>query len=162
MKNLTRMFEDLRQQNASQTIQGEAGRRLKDVVDEVERMKRGMEDKLRQIQGTPPRPPRQCGSNVAAEPTSLLCSRTGGQDPEPHPAQRGESGRRVRAGGRGGEAPEGHFQTCRGVLWMHVLSAAVPASVGTFQTDGVGFWGLWRRWKTRTFSINLRPVSYCR
>lgn len=53
MKNLTKLFEDLKQKNASQTIQDEAGKRLKSVVDEVERMKRGMEDKLRQIQGTP-------------------------------------------------------------------------------------------------------------
>lgn len=54
MKNLTKLFEDLKQKNASQTIQDEVGKRLKEVVDEVERMKRGMEDKLRQIQGTPP------------------------------------------------------------------------------------------------------------
>ncbi|XP_029687706.1 laminin subunit beta-4 isoform X3 [Takifugu rubripes] len=50
MKNLTKMFEELQQKNASQTVQGEAGERLKKVVDEVEKMKRGMEDKLRQIQ----------------------------------------------------------------------------------------------------------------
>lgn len=56
MKNLTKMFEELQQKNASQTIQDEVGQRLKNVVDEVEKMKRGMEDKLRQIQGTPPTP----------------------------------------------------------------------------------------------------------
>lgn len=54
MKNLTRMFGELQQRNASQSVEGEAGRRLKEVVDEVEKMRRGMEDKLRQIQGTPP------------------------------------------------------------------------------------------------------------
>lgn len=53
MKNLTKLLEDLKQKNSSQTIQDEARKRLKDVMDEVERMKRGMEDKLRQIQGTP-------------------------------------------------------------------------------------------------------------
>lgn len=53
MKNLTGLFEDLKQKNSSQTTQGEAGTRLKNIVDEVEKMKRAMEDKHRQIQGTP-------------------------------------------------------------------------------------------------------------
>lgn len=62
MKNLTQMFQELQQKNASQTVQDQAGRRLKGVVDEVEKMKRDMEDKLRQIQGTPPtRPARVQG-----------------------------------------------------------------------------------------------------
>lgn len=54
LKNVTRLFEVLKQKNASQTTQGEAGKRLKDIVDEVEKMKRGLEDKHRQIQGTAP------------------------------------------------------------------------------------------------------------
>lgn len=54
MKNITELFEALKQNNSSQTIQGEAGKRLKTIVDEVEKMKRAMEDKQRQIQGTPP------------------------------------------------------------------------------------------------------------
>lgn len=51
---MTEMFEELQQRDAGQTIQDEAGRRLRGVVEEVEKMRRGMEDKLRQIQGTPP------------------------------------------------------------------------------------------------------------
>lgn len=108
MKNLTKMLEELQRRNASQTIQDEAGQRLKSVVDEVEKMKRGMEDKLRQIEGTPD--PGVHGSNVTTEPPSILCSRTGGQDPAPHQTQRGKSSRRVQAGGRCGDASEGHFQ----------------------------------------------------
>lgn len=53
MKNVTRLFEDLKQKNSSQTIQDEAGKRLKNITDEVEKMKQAIEDKQRQIQGTP-------------------------------------------------------------------------------------------------------------
>lgn len=57
MKNVTKLFEDLKQKNSSQAIQEEAGKRLKNILDEVEKMKREMEDKHKQIQGTPPHPP---------------------------------------------------------------------------------------------------------
>lgn len=57
MKNVTKLFEDLKQKNSSQAIQEEAGKRLKNILDEVEKMKRDMEDKHKQIQGTlPPHP----------------------------------------------------------------------------------------------------------
>lgn len=57
MRNVTSLFEDLKQRNTSQTIQGDAAKRLKDIVDEVEKMRKDMEDKHRQIQGNPPPSP---------------------------------------------------------------------------------------------------------
>ena len=51
---MTELFEDLKQKTSSQTVQEEGGRRLKNITDEVEEMKRAMEDKHRQIQGSPP------------------------------------------------------------------------------------------------------------
>lgn len=51
---MTDLYEDLKQKNSSQTVQEEAGKRLKNIKDEVDRMKRAMEDKDKQIQGSPP------------------------------------------------------------------------------------------------------------
>lgn len=47
-----RQFELLKQKNSTQTDQGEAGKRLKTIMEEAEKMKSQMEDKLRQIQGS--------------------------------------------------------------------------------------------------------------
>lgn len=49
---MSRLFEDLKQRNSSQSVQEQAGERLKNIVDEVEKMRRAMEDKHRQIQGS--------------------------------------------------------------------------------------------------------------
>lgn len=54
MQNVTDLFEDLKRKNSSQSVQEEAGRRLKNIKDEVEKMKTAMEDKDRQIQGSAP------------------------------------------------------------------------------------------------------------
>lgn len=53
MQNVTDLYEELKQKNSSQTVQEEAGKRLKNIKDEVDRMKRAMEDKDKQIQGSP-------------------------------------------------------------------------------------------------------------
>lgn len=54
MQNVTDLYENLKQNNSSQTIQEEAGKRLKNIIDEVDSMKRAMEDKDKKIQGSPP------------------------------------------------------------------------------------------------------------
>lgn len=54
MQNVTDLYEDLKQKNSSQTVQEEARKRLKNIKDEVDRMKRAMENKDKQIQGSPP------------------------------------------------------------------------------------------------------------
>lgn len=45
------MFELLKQKNANQTDQAEAGKRLKDIVEQAEKMKREVQDKFTRIQG---------------------------------------------------------------------------------------------------------------
>lgn len=47
-----KQFEVLKQKKWNQTFQGEAVERLKKIVDEVENMKRQVDDKLRQILGS--------------------------------------------------------------------------------------------------------------
>lgn len=47
-----KQFEVLKQKNINHEDQGEAGERLTNIVEEVEKMKREMDDKLRQIQGS--------------------------------------------------------------------------------------------------------------
>lgn len=68
---MTKLFEDLKQKNSSQTVQDEAGKRLKAIVDEVEKMKRKMEDKHRQIEGTP-LPNEQCARADAVNRVSSV------------------------------------------------------------------------------------------
>lgn len=51
---MTDLYENLKQNNSSQTIQEEAGKRLKNIIAEVDSMKRAMEDKDKKIQGSPP------------------------------------------------------------------------------------------------------------
>ncbi|XP_051237149.1 laminin subunit beta-4 isoform X1 [Dicentrarchus labrax] len=50
LDDVMRLFEVLKQNKTSQEVHGEAGERLKKMMEEVETMKRQMEDKLRQIQ----------------------------------------------------------------------------------------------------------------
>lgn len=94
MRNVTSLFEDLKQKNASQTIQGDAAKRLKDIVDEVEKMKKDMEDKNRQIQGTHPPSASRLGQMVKT--VSCACGQlcvpsVGGQDPSTHQDERAKS-----------------------------------------------------------------------
>lgn len=49
---MNKQFELLKQKNVNQTIQGEAGERMKNIVEQAEKIKRQVEDKLRQIQGS--------------------------------------------------------------------------------------------------------------
>lgn len=49
---MRKLFEILKQKNKNQTVQDEAGKRLKSIVDEAEMLKRQVEDKLRRIQGS--------------------------------------------------------------------------------------------------------------
>ncbi|XP_030280431.1 laminin subunit beta-4 [Sparus aurata] len=49
LDNVTKLFELLKQKNENETDQSGAGERLKNITEEVERMKRQVEDKLRQI-----------------------------------------------------------------------------------------------------------------
>lgn len=49
---MVKLFEVLKQKNSNQTVQGEVGDRLKNIMEEAENMKRLVEDKLRQIQGS--------------------------------------------------------------------------------------------------------------
>lgn len=49
---MTKLFELLKQKNENETDQSGAGERLKNITEEVERMKRQVEDKLRQIKGS--------------------------------------------------------------------------------------------------------------
>ncbi|XP_037624636.1 laminin subunit beta-4 [Sebastes umbrosus] len=50
LDEVMRQFELLKHKNLTQTDQGEAGKRLKTIMEEAEKMKSQMEDKLRQIQ----------------------------------------------------------------------------------------------------------------
>ncbi|XP_019113332.2 laminin subunit beta-4 [Larimichthys crocea] len=50
LDNVMKQFEVLKQKNINHEDQGEAGERLTNIVEEVEKMKREMDDKLRQIQ----------------------------------------------------------------------------------------------------------------
>lgn len=52
LDNVTKLFELLKQKNENETDQSGAGERLKNITEEVERMKRQVEDKLRQIKGS--------------------------------------------------------------------------------------------------------------
>lgn len=49
---MTKLFELLKQKKANQTSQSEAEKQLKDIVAEVEKLKKQMQDKLREIQGS--------------------------------------------------------------------------------------------------------------
>uniref|UniRef100_A0A4W6C4H5 Laminin subunit beta-1 n=1 Tax=Lates calcarifer TaxID=8187 RepID=A0A4W6C4H5_LATCA len=51
LDNAMKLFEVLKEKNLNQTVQGEAGERLKKIMEEAENMKREVEDKLTQIQG---------------------------------------------------------------------------------------------------------------
>ncbi|XP_039988567.1 laminin subunit beta-4 [Xiphias gladius] len=51
LDDVVKLFEVLKQKNSNQTVQGEVGDRLKNIMEEAENMKRLVEDKLRQIQG---------------------------------------------------------------------------------------------------------------
>ncbi|XP_035013706.2 laminin subunit beta-4 isoform X1 [Hippoglossus stenolepis] len=51
LDNVMTFFEVLKQRTSNQSAQGEAGERLKKIIEEVENLKRQMEDKLRNIQG---------------------------------------------------------------------------------------------------------------
>lgn len=114
---MTRLFEELKQRNSSQTVQDEAGKRLRNITEEVEKMKIAMEDKDRQIRGRPLLiGQRSCwggGGRSAGLNTGEFClPRIRGQDPSAHQAQRGESRRSVQDGGRGGVPSEIYRQTC--------------------------------------------------
>ncbi|XP_067447150.1 laminin subunit beta-4 [Thunnus thynnus] len=50
LDDVRKLFEILKQKNKNQTVQDEAGKRLKSIVDEAEMLKRQVEDKLRRIQ----------------------------------------------------------------------------------------------------------------
>lgn len=52
LEDVNKQFELLKQKNVNQTIQGEAGERMKNIVEQAEKIKRQVEDKLRQIQGS--------------------------------------------------------------------------------------------------------------
>lgn len=46
-----KQFELLKQRNTNHTVQGDAAERLKNIMEEAEKMKTQIDDKLRQIQG---------------------------------------------------------------------------------------------------------------
>ncbi|XP_039664896.1 laminin subunit beta-4 [Perca fluviatilis] len=50
LEDVMKLFELLKQKNSNQTVQSEAGERLKNIVEEAEKMKKQVEDKLQQIQ----------------------------------------------------------------------------------------------------------------
>lgn len=52
LDDVIKLFEGLNQRNSNQLVQSEAGERLKKIVEEAENMKRQVDDKLRQIQGS--------------------------------------------------------------------------------------------------------------
>lgn len=88
---MTQLFEDLKQNSSSRIVQDEAGKRLKNITDEVEKMKREMEDKQRQIQGNPPTPPSRAAAlpDVDADAVNagkFRVPRIRGQDPPAHQA----------------------------------------------------------------------------
>lgn len=47
-----KLFELLKDKNLNRTVQGDAEERLKNIMEEAETMKKQMEDKLTQIQGS--------------------------------------------------------------------------------------------------------------
>lgn len=49
---MNKQFGLLKQKNVNQAIQGEAGERLQNIVEQAEKIKRQVEDKLTQIQGS--------------------------------------------------------------------------------------------------------------
>ncbi len=49
---MRKLFNVLKQKNVDQAAQGEAKERLKTIMEQAERMKRQVEDKLKQIQGS--------------------------------------------------------------------------------------------------------------
>lgn len=49
---MTTLFELLKQNSVTHTAQNEAEKRLKNIVEQVEKMKKEMEDKLKQITGS--------------------------------------------------------------------------------------------------------------
>ncbi|XP_032363853.1 laminin subunit beta-4 isoform X1 [Etheostoma spectabile] len=50
LQDVKRLFQLLKQKHSKQTVQSEAGERLKNIVEEAEKMKKQVEDKLQQIQ----------------------------------------------------------------------------------------------------------------
>ncbi|TDH10018.1 hypothetical protein EPR50_G00093320 [Perca flavescens] len=50
LEDVMKLFELLKQKTSNQTVQSEAGERLKNIVEEAEKMKKQVEDKLQQIQ----------------------------------------------------------------------------------------------------------------
>lgn len=91
-----KLFEVLKEKNLNQTVQGEAGERLKKIMEEAENMKREVEDKLTQIQGGTLLQYSVCSLFTVTTDTSTYCVlhcvsvcvttcvcvvRSGGEDP---------------------------------------------------------------------------------
>lgn len=51
---MTKLFELLKQKSKNQTAQGEAAKQIQKLKEQAEAMKKQVEDKLRQIQGSVP------------------------------------------------------------------------------------------------------------
>lgn len=52
LKNVTPLFERLKQNSVTHAAQNEVEKRLANIVEQVEKMKKEMEDKLKQITGS--------------------------------------------------------------------------------------------------------------
>lgn len=52
LEYVIKVFELLKQKNTNQADQAEAGKRLKDIVEQADKMKKEVQDKFTQIQGS--------------------------------------------------------------------------------------------------------------
>lgn len=146
--DVIKLFELLKQKNEDQTAQGEAGKRLKDIVEQAEKMKSEVEDKHTRIQGSIKalfvlhyhhdsysgnRRSNQCklcysssmcNSTEWCRSLCILCLRTGGQDTSTHQEKGGQSSWSVHAVGDGGLTSKGTHQTRWRIQKLYFINTA--------------------------------------